>query len=68
MADAAGADIVNGGGFSPPHGLLEDTRATIEDLAAKMLLVKEEGRPKSELRELVTQMSLSLITLRQVFS
>ncbi|KAJ3695901.1 hypothetical protein LUZ60_001278 [Juncus effusus] len=38
----------------------------MEEIAAKMVSVKKEGRPKSELRELITQMSLLFITLRQV--
>ncbi|TVU28635.1 hypothetical protein EJB05_20159 [Eragrostis curvula] len=49
-----------------PHDLLAETRTSIEKVAARMLAVKRDGAPKSELRELVTQMSLLLITLRQV--
>lgn len=49
-----------------PHDMLEESRAAMEDLAAKMLFIKKEGRPKSDLRELITQMSLIFITLRQV--
>jgi THO complex subunit 5 len=49
-----------------PHDLLAETRASIEKVAARMLAVKKDGAPKSELRELVTQMSLLLVTLRQV--
>ncbi|KAL5714148.1 hypothetical protein ACHQM5_016149 [Ranunculus cassubicifolius] len=44
---------------------LEESRISMEEIAAKMLFIKKEGRPKSELRELVTQMSLHLVTLRQ---
>ncbi|KAL5717586.1 THO complex subunit 5B [Ranunculus cassubicifolius] len=44
---------------------LEESRISTEEIAAKMLFIKKEGRPKSELRELVTQMSLHLVTLRQ---
>ncbi|XP_062221894.1 THO complex subunit 5A-like [Phragmites australis] len=49
-----------------PHDLLAETRASIEKVAARMFAIKSDGAPKSELRELVTQMSLLLITLRQV--
>ncbi|KAK3155378.1 hypothetical protein QOZ80_2BG0202480 [Eleusine coracana subsp. coracana] len=49
-----------------PHDLLAETRASIEKVAARMLAIKRDGAPKSDLRELVTQMSLLLITLRQV--
>ncbi|XP_078441458.1 THO complex, subunit 5 [Wolffia australiana] len=49
-----------------PHELLEESRKAMEEIAAKMILVSKEGGPKSELRELFTQMSLVFITLRQV--
>ncbi|AQK75207.1 THO complex subunit 5B [Zea mays] len=49
-----------------PHDLLAETRASIEKVAARILAIKKDGAPKSELRELVTQMSLHLVTLRQV--
>ncbi|WVZ73500.1 hypothetical protein U9M48_021799 [Paspalum notatum var. saurae] len=49
-----------------PHDLLAETRASIEKVADRMLAIKRDGAPKSELRELVTQMSLLLVTLRQV--
>ncbi|KAG6509070.1 THO complex subunit 5A-like [Zingiber officinale] len=48
------------------HQLLEDTRVEMEAVASKMLFIKEEGSSKSELRELITQMSLHFITLRKV--
>ncbi|PIA56480.1 hypothetical protein AQUCO_00700661v1 [Aquilegia coerulea] len=47
------------------YEMLEDSRISMEEIAAKMLFIKKEGRSKSELRELVTQMSLHLVTLRQ---
>lgn len=50
----------------PTAHQLEETRMAMEDVASKMLLIKEEGRSKSELRELITQMSLHFITLRKV--
>lgn len=48
------------------HQLLEETRMEMEDVASKMLFIKQEGSSKSELRELITQMSLHFITLRKV--
>ncbi|GLT63475.1 hypothetical protein SLA2020_360380 [Shorea laevis] len=47
------------------HELLRESKASVEDVVAKMLSVKKEGHPKSLLRELVTQMFLHFITLRQ---
>ena len=41
-------------------------RDSAEDIVAQMLSIKREGKPKSELRELVTQMFLNFVTLRQV--
>jgi THO complex subunit 5 len=51
-----------------PYSLLEETRTAMEEIASRMLSAKKDGRPKSELRELVTQMSLLFISLRQVSS
>lgn len=55
---------------SPPQrtalDLLEDTRAAMEEIAAKILFIKKEARLKSDLKELITNMSLLFITLRQV--
>lgn len=48
------------------HELLEETRTAMEEVVSGMLLIKKEGRPKSELRELITQMSLNFIAFRQV--
>ncbi|PKU79903.1 hypothetical protein MA16_Dca012091 [Dendrobium catenatum] len=45
---------------------LDETRRALEEIAAKILFVKKEGKPKSELRELSTQMSILFITLRQL--
>uniref|UniRef100_J3LHF5 THO complex subunit 5B n=1 Tax=Oryza brachyantha TaxID=4533 RepID=J3LHF5_ORYBR len=48
-----------------PHDVLAETRASVEEVAARILAIKKDGAPKTELRELVAQMSLLLITLRQ---
>uniref|UniRef100_A0A1D1XZS6 THO complex subunit 5 n=2 Tax=Anthurium amnicola TaxID=1678845 RepID=A0A1D1XZS6_9ARAE len=66
MATEVDDPVVVGPSNRTPHDVLEESRAAMEELAAKMLFVKKEGRPKSELRELITQMSLIFITLRQV--
>ncbi|KAJ8628756.1 hypothetical protein MRB53_022079 [Persea americana] len=48
------------------YEILEESRTSMEELVAKMLFIKREGKPKSELRELITQMSLLFVHLRQV--
>lgn len=48
------------------HEMLEESKASVEDTVAKILSIKKEGQPKSLVRELVTQMFLHFITLRQV--
>lgn len=48
------------------HNLLEYTRMAMEEIAAKMLSMKKEARSKSDLKELITNMSLLFIALRQV--
>ncbi|KAL5207575.1 hypothetical protein ABZP36_032010 [Zizania latifolia] len=48
-----------------PQDLLAETRASVEEVAARILAIKKDGAPKSGLRELVAEMSLLLITLRQ---
>ncbi|KAE8100163.1 hypothetical protein FH972_018088 [Carpinus fangiana] len=47
------------------HEMLQESKTSVEDIVAKMLSVKKEGHPKSLLRELVTQMFLHFVTLRQ---
>ncbi|XP_077212979.1 THO complex, subunit 5 [Tasmannia lanceolata] len=48
------------------YDMLEESRTSMEELVAKMVFIKKEGRPKSELRDLITQISLLLVHLRQV--
>ncbi|XP_058097167.1 THO complex subunit 5A [Magnolia sinica] len=48
------------------YEMLEETRTSMEEIAAKMLFIKKEGRPKAELRELITQFSLLSVFLRQI--
>ena len=55
-----------------PYELLQESKASVEDIVAKMVSIKKEGKSKSksksksDLRELVTQMFLHFVTLRQV--
>ena len=52
------------------YDLLEETRISTEDILARLLFLKKEGKrePKgrAELRELITQISVLFISLRQV--
>uniref|UniRef100_A0A5B6YU10 Putative THO complex subunit 5B-like isoform X1 n=1 Tax=Davidia involucrata TaxID=16924 RepID=A0A5B6YU10_DAVIN len=44
---------------------LQQSKTSVEEIVAKMLSIKKEGKPKSELREFVTQMFLNFVNLRQ---
>ncbi|PON65073.1 THO complex, subunit [Parasponia andersonii] len=48
-----------------PYESLQESKASVEEIVAKMLSIKKEGKPKSELRELATQMFIHFVTLRQ---
>ncbi|XP_050125742.1 THO complex subunit 5B-like isoform X2 [Malus sylvestris] len=48
-----------------PYEMLQESKSSVEDIVTKMLTIKKEAKPKSELRELVTQMFLNFVTLRQ---
>ncbi|KAH7523632.1 hypothetical protein FEM48_Zijuj06G0032600 [Ziziphus jujuba var. spinosa] len=48
-----------------PYEMLQESKASVEDIVAKMLSIKKEAKPKSQLRELVTQMFVHFVTLRQ---
>lgn len=48
-----------------PIELLQETKASIESIITRMLSIKKQGNPKSENRELLTQMFLNFINLRQ---
>lgn len=50
------------------YEMLKDSKSSIEEIVAEMLTVKKEKKPKSQLRELVTQMFIHFVTLRQVTS
>lgn len=49
-----------------PFELLRESKSSVEDVVARILAVKRDGLPKFELRELVTQIFLHFVTLRQV--
>ncbi|XP_052202749.1 THO complex subunit 5A [Diospyros lotus] len=48
-----------------PYDMLQQSRASVEEIVAIMLSIKREAKPKSQLRELLPQMFLNFITLRQ---
>ncbi|CAA7024544.1 unnamed protein product [Microthlaspi erraticum] len=48
-----------------PMELLQESKASVEAIIARMLSIKKQGNPKSENRELLTQMFLNFINLRQ---
>lgn len=48
------------------YDMLQQSKSSAEEIVAKMLAIKKEAQPKSQLRELVTQILLSFVTLRQV--
>lgn len=48
------------------YDVLQQSRSSVEEIVAQMLSVKREGKPRSQLRELVTQTFLNFVTLRQV--
>ncbi|KAL8518376.1 hypothetical protein ACS0TY_009673 [Phlomoides rotata] len=47
------------------YDMLRQGKASAEEIVAKMLAIKKEAQPKSDLRELVTQILLNFVTLRQ---
>lgn len=49
-----------------PYEMLQNSKASVETIVAEILSIKKDGKPKRLLRELVTQMFLHFVTLRQV--
>lgn len=49
-----------------PHEVLQQSKASVEEIVSKMLSMKKESTPKSEIRELVTQIFINFVSLRQV--
>ncbi|CAA0840671.1 THO complex subunit 5B [Striga hermonthica] len=47
------------------YDMLRRSKASSEEIVAKMLSLKKEAQPKSQLRELVTQVLLNFVNLRQ---
>ncbi|KAF2309809.1 hypothetical protein GH714_005221 [Hevea brasiliensis] len=48
-----------------PYEMLREGKVSVEEIVAQILTIKKENKPKSELRELVTQIFLHFVTLRQ---
>lgn len=48
-----------------PYELLQNSKSSIESIISDILSIKKEAKPKQLLRDLVTQMFLHFITLRQ---
>ncbi|KFK31773.1 hypothetical protein AALP_AA6G156800 [Arabis alpina] len=48
-----------------PLELLRESKTSVEEIVTKMLSIKKEGNHKSEIRELLTQMFLNFVNLRQ---
>lgn len=49
------------------YDMLRQSKVSTEEIVAKMLAVKKEAQPKSQLRELVTHTLLNFVSLRQVW-
>ncbi|KAK4481513.1 hypothetical protein RD792_012414 [Penstemon davidsonii] len=47
------------------YEMLQRSKVSAEEIVAKMLAIKKEAQPKSQLRELVTQILMNFVTLRQ---
>ncbi|CAA7041652.1 unnamed protein product [Microthlaspi erraticum] len=48
-----------------PLELLRESKTSVEEIVTTMLSIKKEGNQKSEIRELLTQMCLNFVNLRQ---
>ncbi|EEF52394.1 THO complex subunit 5B [Ricinus communis] len=48
-----------------PYEMLRESKSSVEEIISQILSIKKDKKPKSELRELVTQMFLHFVTLRQ---
>ncbi|KAL6521916.1 hypothetical protein OROMI_031793 [Orobanche minor] len=47
------------------YDLMQQSKSSAEEIVSKMLAIKKEAQSKSQLRELVTQILLNFVTLRQ---
>ncbi|XP_057853680.1 THO complex subunit 5A isoform X3 [Cryptomeria japonica] len=47
------------------NDILEESRISMEDIIAKMLFIKKEGKGRADLRDLITQLSVLFLKLRQ---
>ncbi|CAN4122668.1 unnamed protein product [Withania somnifera] len=48
-----------------PYEVLYQSKASVEEIVSKMLSLKKDNTPKSEIRELVTQNFVNFVSLRQ---
>lgn len=48
-----------------PYEVLQESKASVMEIVSKMLSMKKESTPKSEIRELVTQIFINFVSLRQ---
>ncbi|CAH9111176.1 unnamed protein product [Cuscuta epithymum] len=48
-----------------PYEILCQSKASVEEIVSSMLSIKKNGESESEFRELITQMLLNFVTLRQ---
>lgn len=48
-----------------PYEVLQQSKTSVEEIVSKMLSMKKESSPKSEIRELVTQIFVNFVSLRQ---
>ncbi|GAV89829.1 FimP domain-containing protein [Cephalotus follicularis] len=48
-----------------PYEMLRESKSSVEEIVTKILSIKKDSNPKSQLREHVTQMFLNFVTLRQ---
>ncbi|KAH9616198.1 hypothetical protein KSS87_009911 [Heliosperma pusillum] len=68
MEDAAATAVkveVTAGQKKNPQEMLKCSKDAVEDIVSKMLSLKKDGNPKSHLPQLVTQMFLNFVSLRQ---
>lgn len=48
-----------------PYEVLQQSKGSVEEIVAKMLSMKKQNTPRTEIRELVTQIFVNFVSLRQ---
>lgn len=51
--------------MSASYDMLHKSKASVEDIVSQMLSIKRDSKPKTDLRELLTQIFLNFVNLRQ---